>query len=635
MQYIDLVPPAMITRSEQDPTAGISWRPSACRQRLCFVAQTPNLFELPFGLASRTRLSKQCISPRACAATPTTSRRGNARENARLAAAPEFSVPLTGICVGGAPSVRGTLVLTIPSTPAHLVDSAPAAHSLDADGYVLAVSVVSERNAADGVVMVWARGRFVRTRAFFRERRLGKRVYMGQHGTPGMGGMAAPLRPKQASNAGVAVWGVGKKRKLFVFGDGGLPMTVDIATLATKGTTALGTVLTDMPELAETRGSEISADTVVTPWGTLAVCSRARGPAGRVTGMYISEIDENFEKVAMSQKLSIPANAHIAAFCVSKTHYVVAMYKIIEGGGMSSNPFSKWFGGRSKDAESGATIDTEHGTLVMLVPIAASPVHGAASGSTPDVTRGDPTTFRLPNLLVTSCASAFSTSYTSSSPLVLEFTAIEGRIPLSVCRVADVVSGQTGGEAPRSSVWRCVVAVPPSGDCEVGDLTELAKSQPEYSFQARCLSVYEGLDGRRILSSATNEADGTSGIASLDTSNGNLDFWRAAEPGSGVCVSRPCLTSDGKHVAALVSGSVDGLSDRVVVLDVANVEAGPVIDISLDNIQLGSTTGAAWCDDVFTWDEYGGKLPTSAYEMFEDKNWNDINSGFSSLGLNQ
>jgi hypothetical protein len=201
--------------------------------------------------------------------------------------------------------------------------------------------------------------------------------------------------------------------------------------------------------------------------------------------------------------------------------------------------------------------------------------------------------------------------------------------------VADVVSGQTGGEAPRSSVWRCVVAVPPSGDCEVENLTELAKSQPAYSFRARCLSIDEGLGGRRILSSATNDADGTSGIASLDTSNGNVDFWRAAEPATGLCISRPCLTSDGKHVVALVSDRVDGLPDRVVVLDAANVAAGPVIDISLDNIQLGSATGAAWCDDVFTWDEFGGKLPTSAYEMFNDKNWNDIDSGFSSLGLNQ
>lgn len=119
--------------------------------------------------------------------------------------------------------------------------------------------------------------------------------------------------------------------------------------------------------------------------------------------------------------------------------------------------------------------------------------------------------------------------------------------------------------------------------------------------------------------------DGRAGIARLE--NGRRDVWYAgAVTLSGACVS-PC----GGYVSAIETSGAGG---RFVVLDAGDLEGGVVSEVGLGEFgEVGVSAGGVWEDVECEWSEEGSRVVKSAYELFDEKNWNDIESGFSSLGL--
>jgi len=120
-----------------------------------------------------------------------------------------------------------------------------ALHPFEADGGVLAVTI----NSIGEIV---SRFRYVRTNAFYNERRKGKRLYRGMDSTREVGNsdLIWPtyrhhLQPglnkqrKNNSNTRVVYWG----KRLITLWEGGLPYKLDDLALSTEGRSQLGGVL--------------------------------------------------------------------------------------------------------------------------------------------------------------------------------------------------------------------------------------------------------------------------------------------------------------------------------------------------------------------------------------------------------
>lgn len=99
---------------------------------------------------------------------------------------------------------------------------------------------------------------------------------------------------------------------------------------------------------------------------------------------------------------------------------------------------------------------------------------------------------------------------------------------------------------------------------------------------------------------------------------------------SGLAVSR-----DGGHASVLVTrdGGGDG---EVVVFATDSVGGGPVLRVAVEEERfgrVGESAGGLWADVEGRWSEEQGEAKRSAYEIFEARRWNDIDSSFSSLGM--
>lgn len=534
-----------------------------------------------------------------------------------------------------APTPAGTVYFAVPSRAAHLP---PLEHWRDGDGFVLAVSF-----DADGAV--WPRARFVRTKPFMRETREKRRVYRGRYGTPGSSGLTAPVKPKPTCADGVTEWGKGRRRRVVAFGDAGLPLALDMASLVSRKPTALGSCLTDAPELAGLRGAELSAPPVVIAGGdggdgqrfsegggmSLALCTRTRNTTGRITGVILSEIDEDVNQVFASNRLPLPALSHVAAFAVTETHYLV-FYNRVKGGG-GANPLGTIFGGvgSGSDGDTSPELDAEFGTKIMFC------ARGQADGGSRIATAS------IPGVFVTSCVAAQAASIGSGATLDLVCFDAAGEIA-TLGALADAKVARSGCGGPpgvrSASLRRFEVDLPGTEVASVsGSVVDLASNQSHLSFHAPAEAVthparFPWQKERRVVSAVVDTSAGTCGVAALDTASGAVEMWTAGETRTGLVVSAPVPVADGRHVAALVSGNADEDS-RVVLLDVENMTTGPVCSVALGETKLGPCVGGLWSDRVFTWGEHGGKASKSAYEMFEDKEWNNINSSFSSFGFNQ
>lgn len=420
-----------------------------------------------------------------------------------------------------------------------------------------------------------------------REAREGRVIYKGRYGTPGSRGLAAPVKWKRSCAAGLFLWTSKEKKRLVAFGDAGLPMSIDGATLASRGPVGLG-VLTDAPELASVKCAEVGA---VVGEGRVVVCAKARGGSGRVTGVAVYEVGGGEETVE-SRRYAFPAEGVVGGFGVSDGWYAVLYSQM--GGGLK-----KLLGGGSGSG----LLDASFGTKVRLIPRG----------------KGKSVEAELEGVYVTACVRAVD----DDEGVVLDLSVVDVESAKSLAQLADAADGRHGCAKTTLRRYR----VRSAGEVVV--VTEnLYSTDPELSPYRTVFS--ESSDA--YISVVTDKSQ-RCGVAVLQNS-GVVERWDAGNWRGGSLISGPILLDGGPHVAVLVSDE-EGQSSRVLVLDSSDVGAGPVSDVEMPGMQFGLCIGGAWSDQIYTWEEFGEKKPTSSYELFDDKRWNDVNNGFSSLGINQ
>lgn len=564
-------------------------------------------------------------------------------DNATACNAQDISWSPEDLTVSGHPPLAGTVLYNIPSLAPHLHAAPPLAHSRDGDGFVLAVSF-----AESGAV--WARARFVRTRYFMREAKEGRRRYRGRYGTPGISGLLAPVRPKAACADGITVWGYGKRRRVLAYGDASLPMAVDLATLVSKRYTAMGKALTDDESLFSLRGAEISAPPVHTTRDTLAFCAKSRTVTGRVTGLFICEVDSEYNLAYSSPSIPLESDFQIVQMAVTDSYYVVFMHKLKPPQRKSASPLSLIFGDRSDttQADASPSIDEAYGTKILFVP-----VKYGTSGSEKYCA------VQLPNILVTACTHA-STGPTSSPTfdissamltkhiVYLNVAVLNSEAAPSVCALANIIAGSDIAESSKTVLRRLEIELNAESakisstasrknvnetSKIISDNPLLGRSQVLSYFAPAYMARASSQRANYVISAAWDGNSGSCGLAVADIDSGGTQYWSAGSVLSGARISRPVLMTDGSHAVALVSEA--GSDSTVALFDISNISTGPVCQVSLPDTRYSPSVGSVWCDDVFTWEEHGKKIAKSAYELFASKNWNDINSSFSSFGINQ
>lgn len=576
------------------------------------------------------------------------------------------------------PPISGTLFACVAANPAHLGDSVPLAHSRDGDGYILAVSLSQDpappSSEDDGRPTtpeedfgVWVRGRFVRTRAFLRESKAGKRVYRGRYGTPAevKGGLlsSAPRRPKPACSGGVFIWGgldvtdKNAKRRLIAYGDGSLPLSVDMVTLATRGPTGLGAVLTDVPELEAVRGAEVVAQPVeVASRGTVAICTRMKTSTGRITGLLVTEVSRNdASDVRSTQRVPLQAGQQVASFTATDSHYFFCMQQTGEGSQGALQALGSMFASKAEGSP-GPSLDSEFGTMLIASPFLNSPP--AQDVSVPPQAPVVPLA-QLKNTFVTACCRAAETEASSSSVTAVRL---------------DLVVRDSTGIAVVTDLADSVDGAPSAASDGTGGIGRLERIVVEFQHDDRSKGQARNDSGERVISReqavpcvsndsaplnvlmAAKEAPGTSdeqpifasavetagerrfGLAALRAGVAGQDalagFWPLGIANDGAFVWQPSLTNSGEHVLVL-SRPQRGAAKELHIFRSSSVQDGPIYSTPVGEDSLETCVGTIWCEDTFTWAEHGNKPAKSAYEVFEDKNWNDIESSFSSFGFNQ
>lgn len=458
-----------------------------------------------------------------------------------------------------------------------------------------------------------------------------KRLYRGFYGTPpNSSSWNAPIKPKASSARGVFVWGTGKKRRAFAWGLRTLPIALDLATLVARGPTALGAVLTDSPELASERATELVAQPVRRD-GELFLAGLGRAKTGRVLGAFVVHIDAAFEVRARLPRVQVPMGCEVVDFIVGKSVCVLLMLKV--GEGLGKGMLSGLFGGAERG--DGPTVDTGYGTVVVVVPR-----DGSAAG-----------VCRLEGEIVTNviCVEEGKGVASLSVLLLRDMGGRTTKADLSM--VKDIQCGRVGATSLSQGDWRTELA---SLSIDINSrgrgmsrnlgatLSDAGSLREDLSLLSVC-NPYAKVDEEGYLTVCTtfDHSLQRSGLVVVQLSAVKgatiLSSWLAEE---GFDVGRALMNDDKEHFCVWVTACkpANEAAARVLIFNITSIEQGPVFTIELDKNDfgtLGCSVGGEWVREAVDWNEEGNKPVKSAYEIFDSRQWNDIESGFSSLGLGQ
>lgn len=460
------------------------------------------------------------------------------------------------------------------------------------------------------------------------ESKAGKLLYRGLYGTSSsISSWNAPLKPKASSALGVFLWGKGKKRRVFAWGIRSLPIALDVATLVSRGPTALGAVLTNSPELASERATELVAQPVQRDGGLFLV-GVGRAQSGRVLGAFVVHMDTEFRVVTRLPRVQVPAGCEVIDFVVGESVCVLVMLKV-KGGGMGM--FRGLFGGGCEKP----VVDEGFGTVVTIVPrdgseARTSRVEGEIVTNVVRVEEGD--------------------GVISLSVVVLRRKGGKERLELSTVR--DIQCGRMmETDLRRGSCKTCWASLSIGANTAGHELSEEASNLrlldvgslgEDLSFLSICNSLTSAnKQDSKTVCTVYNHSIQRSGIVVTRVDGAEagtiLVCWMAE---GGYNVGRPLMNYDEKHFCVLVSPTdpTSGMSTRLLIFNINSVEEGPIHSVKLDMKDfgtLGCSVGGEWVREAVDWTEEGNKPVKSAYEIFDSRRWNDIDSSFSSLGLGQ
>ncbi|CAN8069539.1 unnamed protein product [Agarophyton chilense] len=529
---------------------------------------------------------------------------------------PSYPIPATARYVPN--PFRGTTIYyNIPSVPEHLAEAQAPSHPLDGDAFVLALSFPRSDEG-----QIWIRGRFARTKPFLLEARARKRIYRGIYGTPSMKGWNAPLKPRASCLDCIINWGSQNRPRVLVMGPYALPLAIDGSTLVSKGPTALGGVLTDSQELVRERGTEVCCPPV--RYGdTTVVLSFGRTSAGTITGAFLTEKGNTTKRYP---RIVVPKGAKFTTLVVSDSFIVTAMCVTRT----ASSTFLSALMNKSARSEP-PIVDLKEGTILTLF----SRDGGGPIGS-----------IRINGVMVTHLT-RISDADGELTIRGLCLSSKESQPVISLNILPDSSCGNLwASEDPiglRSDAFETVISL---HDIKKRKRKTLSKNNLSFPFfhedvmlvdpgtfanskmvktQFQC--VYTAYDLSRL----------RAGVKILDDRSSSERTWLTSSRDDRL--SGVIMDQDGSHVAVLrTSYGRASAGGELLLFDTSTIEDGPVTTIELDKEKFGvllSAVGGVWAPHSIEWSEEGSKPVKSAYEIFDSRGWNDIDSSFSSLGINQ
>lgn len=501
-----------------------------------------------------------------------------------------------------------TVYHNVPSNPQHHVnpDTESLAHTNDGDGYVVAISF-----PPDSASEIWIRGRFVRTKPYYVESRLQKRVFRGSYGTPGATGLSAPTKPKPSCAKGVATWTT-RNERIIAYGIRSLPLAMNLDTLVTRGPTALGAVLTDSEELISERATELSLNPARLGELTVTV-GISRSPQGKVIGAFVCELGVNYEVVKRYNMIPVPSGCDVVGMTLCEEFCLVAMHRAKEE---SAGLLSVVFGtGKKKGSP---IVDKEFGTHIAIISRAS----------------GNMSTCRIPNTLLTHlCSSTVANS--SLNIGAIEFSYAKNEV-VRMSTLADSRSGELWLSNMNNDKFSSGTVRITFGFHEQEskfDTTLESVKRDEFGENLIILNAVSATAHDLVctVSDTTKKQIGVAILNRADLTTSQL--WLS---GQEMSLSGMAVSPDGKYFSVLCSLGHNRDITELLIFQTDLINDGPIETIHLDPEEfghIGPSVGAVWTNHLSVWSTNADKPAKSSYEIFFSRNWNDIESGFSSLGV--
>lgn len=579
-------------------------------------------------------------------------------------------LPPSAVVYGSVPvGLRGTLLRMVPANPEHLA-AHPPLHPEDGDGHVVALSFYSPADVPDGAgaeddapaaslaepavsdlsdgTRVFARNRFVRTSAFNKESKQGRRRYRSRLATPATGGWTANLLSVTAKRS-AAQQVAAHAKTVLAFADRGLPYMIDGGTLVTRGPAVLAGSLSDDSEDLPVGNCLLARAVPLPSTGGVALLTGRRSTADSLRGGYCVAYDESFKPVVRSRAFGLTTRLPVRSFGVTDDWFIIPQ----SPSGVRGNAVATAVAGRCD------------GDVVTWADAAAAKQSGAAgdaaAASTAAVTitfvpRGKPADVKARVIPLTDgagavveVANAFAAATDDGMAVVVVdavaitppsrvggYTLLELTDHLGQRRFADADTDPWQATLTRyvfDVAADTLLSVTPLTTAGVAVYTPIvardASTRPHSAVYA---NGWDSAAQRAVLLRVDTGAVPVAGVpdASGTAAPVPVAAWTADAP--DVRVGSPVLSDDGQWVLApLGSGRLGVWSAAVSGSD--NLELQCILDAGAYGLGDGGVSGA-WTERVWTAEECATRKKT-AYEIFAAKGWNAVDSSFSGLGLNQ
>lgn len=438
-------------------------------------------------------------------------------------------------------------------------------------------------------------------------------------------------------------------------------MSLNIDNLVSRGPSTLNGVLTEAAELVKVKSTEMS----VSPYD-ICLCNDderrvnitlgvSRSPSGRIVGAFVCERNADFKVTKRYDMLPVPNACDVTGLVACEQFCIVAVQRITEEkGGL----FSAVLGtGKQKEAP---VVDRKYGTVLYVI----SRETGAV------------TSCSVANVILTKLTSVHvepegGASSSSRCVVCLEAIELANTEDKAVIRLSTVMDSKSG------RLW--------SSSSSDSNNTSSSHHQTNNRYKSNAVHVMlkiEQRNNKKISASmtemqnvtttidGTTDASSSSGLQVLDCvtlSNSNNKIYKVFNVNdnqSGLVSDNKddqhssveqqqqqswfstrqddrldglAVSPDGCFISVLSTNAHHNEDARLLVFDVRSLSDGPVESITLDSAKfgsVGSSVGSVWAAHSSTWNEEESKKPVkSSYEIFDARDWNDIDSGFTSLGV--
>jgi len=469
-------------------------------------------------------------------------------------------------------------------------------HPWDGDGMISAVGLKNGE--------VWFRNRFVRTRYFLVEERVGRFQFRGDFRQMKPGGWTSNafiVKTKNPANVNAVFWA----ERLLALCDSKPPHLIDTQTLATLGQSRLGGAL-DEAGIGGAGG--FTAHPKIDP-----INKRLVGFSANITDRALNfmEFDDEFKKVS-SRSVKLRYLPFVHDFALTKNYYIVVDSPV------DISPL-KFLLGLRAPAQC-LTYDASRPARVILVPrhdASAEPIvveHSAffcfhfANAYEEDET-GD---------IVVDLVHNDTLSFDTKDPNAAVYDVNFDEVPSASLKRMRVSLGNGGAKS--------TLAFRTLGDgasCEMPMIN------------ARLLTSRHSIVYTGVRVSAGAETSGPlNAVRKMNVETGESQVY-TGEPHEffNEPVFVPRVGAKGEDDGYIFTYCMDGKNEKVslLILDAKNLSGRPVCRIPL-RTHFPYTLHGNWTAQ--TWERDESRSKTSSHEIFYGKGWNDFNSDFSSFGTN-